>query len=424
MNYLYQKKLEEIGCFDVVVAGGGPAGIGAAITAARAGAKTLLLEKTGTLGGVSANSLLSLWLGSRKNGKFVNEGLFPEFIQRMHELTPITSPYETYGVEGLSLNKEEFIFSTEDSPLIFDRMACKAGVTTLFFSQVIDVIRSGNRLEALCIAGKSGLRLVRGRFFIDCTGDADLVAYAGFETRREPELAPMSLLWLVENVDSKQLSQYLAQGGDKRFRTLIAEQRKLGNWPWLDAILGFFPLPEPGVYLVNPGLSQVNLDGCRDEDLTRCMIQGREMAQHILKQIMHPFVPGFEQARIRRIAPFPGVRETRKIVAHYRLTEKDVCSGKKFEDTAARSNYVLDLGRLHRSKDGFLEIFQPGHSIPPIPVPVSIPTACMLPKEAENLIAAGRCVDADGQALGPIRVMAPCMAMGERAGTLATENLA
>lgn len=175
--------------------------------------------------------------------------------------------------------------------------------------------------------------------------------------------------------------------------------------------------------LVNGGMAQVNLDGCSPADLSSAMQTGREMIDHILNRIMRLLIPGMRNAFVRKTAAFPGVRETRKIVGKCRLTEEMLLSGATPEKIAALSSYHFDLGRPERQTDGSFLCEQPKRDKRELPGMAMIPLGCLEVAEAANLMAAGRCIDAEGQALGPVRVMAPCMAMGEAAGREAARCL-
>lgn len=419
---LFQKEIDESEVWDVVVCGGGPAGIGAACAAAREGAETLLLELSGCLGGVSSNCELPFWLGGMKNGKAINGGIFGELVHWQKEQYGRKTPAEKYRLEMLAL-RDEIICRSDDLKLFFDRLLRTAGVKCRFFTRVVDAVRKDNRITHAIVANKAGIHAVRGRFFIDCTGDADLTSFAGFATYREKICAPVSVIWQVEGIQLEQFRQYFVQGADRRFRKLIREQRAAGNWSWPDPILSMFPLWEAGAMLVNGGMAQVNLDGCSPADLSRAMQTGREMIDHILNRIMRPLIPGMRNAFVRKTAAFPGVRETRKIVGKCRLTEEMLLSGATPEKIAALSSYHFDLGRPERQTDGSFLCEQPKRDKRELPGMAMIPLGCLEVAEAANLMAAGRCIDAEGQALGPVRVMAPCMAMGEAAGREAARCL-
>ena len=158
---------------------------------------------------------------------------------------------------------------------------------------------------------------------------------------------------------------------------------------------------------------QVGIDGVQAESLTEAMVNGRRDAQEFLDKVLKPYCPGFKNAHLRQTGTTVGVRETRKIIGEYTLTEEDCIKGRSFHDTIALSGYGWDL------PDPLRPSFQPFSNISLDKPFVEIPYRCLIPRSSENLIVAGRCISAEEQALGPVRVMPACFAMGQAAGTAA-----
>lgn len=241
-------------------------------------------------------------------------------------------------------------------------------------------------------------------------------------------MAPVSLIFHVEDVNIDEIAAYLNNGGDKRFRGLIRKLEAKGIWKWPKDVHIMFPMLRPGVMMIN-GVSQVNVDGTNAAEVTQALIRGRRWAFEYLEKVLKPHVPGFSNAAIRTIAPALGVRETRRIMGEYILTLSDLVEGRRFDDCIVYSGYHLDLDKPQKTADNKWRLVQPLHRNPEsgqsIPLKkikdnlARIPFRSLIPQGAKNLLVAGRCISVEGQALGPVRVMAPCFAMGQAAGTAA-----
>ncbi len=422
--------------YDVIVAGGGPAGFSAAVAASRNGSKTLLIEAQGALGGQSTSGSLPFFLGAKSQGREVVKGIFSELVKNMvhagDALGPARTPAQGGKLIGLGVTDDEVMFDPEKGKKHFEDMALNAGVELLYFSSVIDARVTNNKINGVLISNKSGLSYIEADFFIDCTGDADMTHLAGYPTVKATDrggsLAPATLIFHVEDVDANELAAYLDSGGDKRFRSMIKELKAAGIWKWPKDVHIMFPMLRKGVMMIN-GVEQADVDGTNVRDITDAVIRGRRWAFEYMEKVLRPHVPGFKKAQIRQIASWLGVRETRRIVGEYVLSLSDMVEGREFEDCIAYSGYHLDLSKSERTADKKWRIVQPlhinpesGQSVPLKKVKdnlARIPFRSLIPKGAKNLLVAGRCVSVEGQALGPIRVMAPCFAMGQAAGTAA-----
>jgi hypothetical protein len=256
---------------------------------------------------------------------------------------------------------------------------------------------------------------------VDATGDADLVARAGFETykgdKETGEMTAASLVAHIEDIDAGKIAKYLEEGGDPWFYEACTEARQA--YPDLDlpSALIIFPMMHEGVFMVNGGTSFGGYDGTSAESLTALTIRGRKRAQLLVEKLFRPYMPGAERCRLRLTAAYPGVRETRRIVAETTLTEEALLSGKRFEDTIALAGRHFDLSRAKTGQPFHEKRLSVKGGVAPIPY------GALLPRGADNLIAAGRCIAADGQALGPARIMSTCMAVGQAAGVAARFKL-
>lgn len=411
--------------YDVVVCGGGPAGCAAAIAAARAGLRVLLVEAQGQLGGMGTSGLVAHWLGGRSRDcrHWVVGGLFRELsleaAERGIALLPTPEPEGRYSPHGWS---DGLVHGIPYDPFamaaFLDERMISAGVEVLFFSLAVDIIRVGDRITHVVLSGKGGLIAAGATAVIDATGDADIAARSGchvIKGRDEDGLmTPATLIFHVDNVDQNVLSDYIHNRRSPRWREKIKQLRAEGEWPFLYDIFISVQLHEKGVMMINtPRLC--GIDGTDPRSVSKGMIRGRAEIRQLLT-IMRKHFAGFEQARLKAVAPLLGIRETRRIDGEYRLTVDDVSSGRRFDDTIGYSGYGWDLPDPHR----------PSHQpmCTPTPPIIPIPYRIMVPKGIDNLICPGRAVSVEHPVLGPLRVMAPCMAMGEAAGSAAAQVVA
>lgn len=433
--------------YDVVVAGGGPAGVGAAVAAARSGKKTLLIEDNCCLGGISTAGALPFYLGAMtgsisypqmlKQGLSYRElkrpkeavgGIFKEMIKRIKAEDGGVGPCviaqtDKYpGLDRLGCH-DEFTFDIEVGKRVFDEMALEAGVELLYYTRAIDVKKTGNCVDGVYISNKSGISYVPCGVLIDCTGDADLVDKAGFETykgdRETGEMTHASLVCHIEGVDMNAVEKYLNDGCDPWFKE-ICQKAKEEN-PELDIPhrLILFPMMQEGVLMINGGMSAYGYDGTNGEDRTRLTLWGRQRAQLVADVLFKQYMPGGAKSKLRLTAYYPGIRETRRIVGETTLTEERILSDSCPDDVIAIAGRHFDLSRQQKNIlfDNVAHQVLGEKKLPH--GAAGIPYGAMIPKGSKNVFVAGRCIAADGQALGPARIMSTCMAVGEAAGVAA-----
>ncbi len=420
---IHELIIDKTANYEVVVCGGGMTGFAAAVTAARQGKKTILIEKTGCLGGVATSSAVTSLLGGMDyedgNFRFVTGGLFKELYYKLREkdecvdiykINRNRSPHAWYS--GLS---EAIIYNNEAMKRLLDNLTVESGCDLLYFSQFIDIKCEGNRIKYILIANKDGITSITGNVFVDCTGDADLAFRAGctiVKGRTEDNLMmPATLIMDLENVDTETLLTYIEENDSPRFREEIKKLREAGEWNFPIEIYISFLLNRPGSHMVN-SIRQVGIDGTDAKSLTRGMIEGRRDNKKLFEIVKNNF-PGYKDSVISSMAETIGIRETRRIVGEYMLTLDDLLEGKDFDDIICISSYCFDVPDPKRPSYQPLEGKQIKKKY------AEVPYRCMLPDKLDNLIVAGRSISVERIVMGPLRVMGPCIGMGQAAGMAA-----
>ena len=425
--------------YDCIVCGGGPSGVAAAIAAGREGLRVLLLERAGYLGGVSTACALPFWLGgftgSRPYREMLREGtpyeclprprravggIFRELCDALRDIGAGTGadPFvmgqaaEHPGLQRLGCH-DEFTFDLEAGKRVLEERVLDAGVELCCYTTICGAEADDRRVRSVIGASKRGLTRFRADAFIDCTGDADVAHFAGAPTIASPlgDVSAVSLIAHVENVDAGALEAYLNAGGDPYFRAACARAREEHPEMDLPETMLIFPMVQPGVFMINGGLDLTGYEALDPADMTKLSVRERARAEHIARCVFC-HIPGGEHCRVRLTAPWPGVRESRRIVSLGALTEEDLLTGRPIPDSVALAarHFDLDRGRRQPFHEKQLRMKRDA---------AQIPYSCMVPQGMDNLLAAGRCIQADGQALGPARIMATCFAVGQAAGTAA-----
>lgn len=391
-----------IGAYDVVVCGGGPSGTAAALAARRAGLSVLLLEAQGQLGGAGVSGLVSEWLGGD------NVGIYREFagetgrsgISRPSDWGPAFDPFAMAAY--------------------LDAKMAADGVEVLLHTQCIDVRVEAGRISHVFFVNKGGFQAAAGRAFVDATGDADIAAWSGCRVvKGRPEdglTTPTSLVFHVDGVDEKQLAAAFAEHGG-RLLGLIRRLREQGQWPFPYDRFITRKLNEDGVYMINT-IRLVGLDGTRGADISAGMSRGRDEAQRLMG-IFRRHVPGYANARIKAVATSLGVRETRRIEAEHTMTLDDLArwgtDKSHYNDVIGHSTWGFDLPNPEKPS------YNPGPRRKGLPKTKPVPYRVMVPRPVGNLVCPGRCISVERHVLGALRVMSPCMAMGQAAGQAARQ---
>lgn len=427
--------------YDVVVVGGGTAGAIAGIAAARTGARTLLVEQYGNLGGVLTLGMSLKGVNDGEGYKALG-GIGEELIERARAMDGAT-PVASHPRHGSIMGQDP-----EAMKLKLIEMVRQSGLSLLLHTFLVDAITDGRKIQAIRVANKAGLEIVPAKCFVDCTGDGDLAARAGaaFVYGRESDglAQPVSAIFRVGGVDLDRTWAYLEEhpedfeapegyNGDDYsvekfrntpgvgvagFRSLIRKARAAGDYHIPRDDMGFNPLPGRREVTVN--ITRIHgIDGTDPDDLTRAEIDSQLQILEGLR-FLRKYVPGFEGCYVVS-SPFQvGIRETRHILGGYILTKDDVVNGRDFEDQVARGAYPLDIHDVDKKasqRAGRVE--GGGTDLSKIDRSYGIPAACLIPKGVDNLLVAGRAISATHEAAASARGQPVCMATGHAAGTMA-----
>ena len=406
------------GEWDLVVAGGGPAGLAAAVSAARRGARTLLVERYGFLGGMGTAGGVTNFAGlyGRRGGQMQQlvRGVVDELLDRIATLGGLNAPQD--GLQGRIRVRS---YDTAAYKCAADQWLLAAGVELLFHALVVGVTPGeGGRIDTVLVETKSGRRALRAHQFIDATGDADLAHLAGLPYTLGDGAGDMlypSTMFRIGHVDAAR-----AQAAIGEFKAIDA---------LMDAAAGRYDFPRRGAILRpqrNPTDWRANVTQLRNTEgravdatdavqLSAAEVEGRRQIVEYMR-FLRAEVPGFERAEIAEIAAQVGVRETRRVHCDYMLSGEDVLGGARFDDTVGLNAWPVEMHLAGRIEWAFPR--DPAHAYN------ALPWRMLVPSGAGNLLVAGRCAGMEHLGQSAARASGACFVMGQAAGTAAALRVA
>lgn len=402
----YQKEIPVRSTVDIFIAGGGPAGIAAALVAARSGYKVYLAEEQACLGGMGTAGLVPAFMTFGDGINFLADGIGREIQE------------ELVKEKGEGHPTSDMAIPVEQLKRVYDRLLKEAGVQFFFHTQVVDIISQDGKVEMAICNGKSGFFAIKAKVFIDCSGDGDLAVWAGAPFEKGDEdgnMMPGTLCSLWAGVDY-----------EKYLKEKITPRSKLQE-AFNDKVFTVEDLHHPGMWRVGKQVTGGNIghafgvDSTDERSLTEFLIEGRERLTEF-ERFYKEYIPGYQEAELVATGSLLGIRESRRIIGDYILNVDDFISKAVFEDEIGRYCYPVDIHAYRPSVESYAAFekeyletlrYAKGDSY-------GIPYRCLTPKNTENLLIAGRCISSDQKIQGSIRVMPGCYITGQAAGAAAT----
>lgn len=403
-----ENMFEVHGEYDVVVVGGGPAGICAAVSAAREGAKTALIERYGILGGMMTSGHVHPILGRTGAGTMYHE--IVELVENGHE-----------DVEKLvTRNGSEIHVDIEEAKSALLKLVHESGADIYLQTPVVEALVEENLLTGVLVGTQSGLKAIKGKVFVDASGDGFLAARAGAEYKMgrdsDGKCQPTTLEFTIDNID-EEVALFCYGGSDpvtlpdgKKYSELCKEVSARGELPANVTIVRLHKTFYPGERNVNA--TQANgYDTLKPEGVLGAELELREQIDKVVT-FLRKYVPGYENCRVKSTGSTLGVRETRRIMGEKMMVDEDVEKGNKYPDAVVHDAWFLI--DIHNPVGGGQA---EKHSQPCIPY--DIPYGCLVPLKVDGLLTAGRCISGTHRAHATYRVMGVCMGTGQAAGTAA-----
>jgi len=400
---------------DVLVIGGGPAGISAALAAQRAGAQTIIMERMGCFGGVITTVGMETIGWYRYEGCVESNGIGIEMERKAAELGgTIKWPY----------NNSECL-DTEFFKIVSDDLILSSGVRPLLHAYAVDAITKNGKIIGVVFESKSGRQVIQAERVIDCTGDADIAYFCGtpYKKNHKDDMMGTSMIFSVSGVKKEKFLQHVSQspktykdwGGDWQHSDVGKEAELKTPYIEVDLNKKNFRIEGTWSSITDNGEGKnLNLiylkgyDGTCVEDLTKASMQGRKQCMDAL-DTLKSHIPGFDEVTLRNFGMTLGIRDTRKIIGKYNLTEKDVTNEARFKDSV-----------------GIFPEFVDGYNVLILPTTgryFQVPYGCLVPENIDNLLVAGRCVAGDDVSHAAMRNMMACTVTGQAAGVAAAISL-
>lgn len=392
--------------YDVVVAGGGASGLVAAISAARTGARTLLIERSGCLGGTGTQSMVAQWIGFFNNETRAVGGLPLELTDRVVEAggSDGFGSYHFGEASASAMVLTHFSFNPEIVKIVADEAATEAGVDVLLHTSIVAPLVEDKTVKGVIAENIGGRFAIAANVVIDASGDAVVASAAGVPHEGEElgdKRQPCTLVFRMSNVDVK---RFRAMPRDEK-RALALAGLEEGRLYWESLSFCSTPGGTDAICL----MSRVSdVDALDPFQLSAAEMAGRQQIKSIVG-FLRERVPGFENSVLAGIAARLGVRETRRIVGEYTLTGEDIVNGRRFSDSIALGAGPIDL---HEAGGTGVSLWMPDK-------PFEIPLRTMWPRDVQGVIVTGRAISATREGNGGARHMATAMALGEAAGVAA-----
>ena len=415
--------------YDVIVIGGGPSGIAAGISAAKIGAKTLVVERYGFLGGSLTNALVHPFMNPMAGKEMVNKGIFKEVVDRLISRGAASYEKATVNVtRGGAVIPDNSCYGIgvrcdpDIAKIVYDEMLVESGASVLFHSLAVDTVVVNSIIREIIIENISGRQKINADIFIDASGDGIVASRAGcpFQIGRsiDNKTMPATLIFTMANVDLKTLQKYRPYWSEYIKKASESDELHL----FREDLQIYQGSCRPNEVLVNT-VRICGLDLTNAEHLSKAEILGRKQIVELTKFLIK-YVPGFKDAYLNQIASQVGIRETRRIIGEYILTGDDIVNERNFKDVIARGSYGIDIhnpegsgtfwGIKLKDKNGNLiwKEFRVGGSY-------DIPYRCLVPLKIDNILVTGRCISATHEALASLRIQPIAFCLGHAAGVSA-----
>lgn len=417
---------------DLLVVGGGPAGVCSAIAAARMGVKTMIIESGNCLGGMATKGLVGPFMTcyDRYGEQMIIKGIFEEIVDRLVEkgwaIHPKDVRWESPWTAWIKAGHDHVTpFESEGLKVVLDQMTAEAGIHVLYHASFLKPVMSGNTIKGATIVTKEGLQNIAAKIVIDATGDGDVAFRAGAPCElgnkdREGKIQPTSLFFRINNVDSAKLEadvyKHLPEFrrvNNVSYRALhwnVEQAEAAGEWDIARKSVNLFKSVKDDEWVINSTRIS-NINPTESESLTFGEIEGRRQVQELMN-FFHKYVAGCDKATLMCSASTLGIRESRHVIGEYVLQADDLINGVVPQDSILLASNSVDVhgGGESANTSVYTTINEKWYGVP---------YRCLVPLKVENLLLAGRCLSASSDAAGAVRVMPPAMAMGHAAGVAA-----